>query len=62
MSKVPLYGSFRSNIFVHATAREQWHYRSYSKSRTHAALGPYGRSMPRSIGLSEGVVRVLTLE
>ena len=29
-------------------------YRGYSKLRTHTALGPYGRSMPRSIGLSYG--------
>ena len=27
-------------------------YRGYSKLRTHTALGPYGRSMPRSIGPS----------
>ena len=27
-------------------------YRGYSKLRTHPALGPYGRSMPRSIGPS----------
>ena len=25
-------------------------YRGYSKLRTHTAIGPYGRSMPRSIG------------
>ena len=25
-------------------------YRGYSKSRTHTALGPYGRSVPRSTG------------
>ena len=25
-------------------------YRSYSKLRTHTALGPYGSSLPRSIG------------
>ena len=25
-------------------------YRGYSKFRAHNALGPYGRSMPRSIG------------
>ena len=27
-------------------------YRGYSKLRTHAAIGPYGRSTPRSIGPS----------
>ena len=27
-----------------------WIYRGYSKVRTHTALGPYGRSVPRSIG------------
>ena len=27
-------------------------YRGYSKSRTHTAIGPYGRSIPRSIGPS----------
>ena len=27
-------------------------YRGYSKLRTHPALGPYGRSIPRSIGTS----------
>ena len=27
-------------------------YRGYSKLRTHTALGPYGTSMPRSIGPS----------
>ena len=29
-------------------------YRGYSKLRTHTALGPYGGSMPRSIGPSYG--------
>ena len=29
-------------------------YRGYSKSRMHTALGPYGRSVPRSIGPSYG--------
>ena len=28
------------------------HYRGYSKLRTHTAVGPYGRSIPRSIGPS----------
>ena len=27
-------------------------YRGYSKLRTHTALGPYGRYIPRSIGPS----------
>ena len=27
-------------------------YRGYSKVRTHTAIGPYGRSVPRSIGPS----------
>jgi len=30
-------------------------YRGYSKLRTHTAVGPYGRSMPRSIGPSYGL-------
>ena len=28
--------------------------RGYSKLRTHPAIGPYGRSIPRSIGPSQG--------
>ena len=37
-------------------------YRDYSKVRTHNAIEPYNRSMPRSIGPAYGVVRVLNFE
>ena len=45
-----------------AMGRKWGGYRSYSKLRTHTALGPYARSVPRSIGPAYGVVRVLNFE
>ena len=36
-------------------------YRGYSELRTHTALGPYGRSVPRTMTFL-GAVRVLNFE
>jgi hypothetical protein len=49
MGEVPLYASLPMKG-VGAYMAAVLGYRGYSKVRTHTALGPYGSSMPRSIG------------
>ena len=44
-------GKMFSEVGVECSGRSG-RYRGYSKARTHTALGPYGRSIPRSIGPS----------
>ena len=39
-----------ARILVPVLDLNSFAYRGYSMSRTHTAIGPYGRAMPRSIG------------
>ena len=52
MSKVPLYPSSGGGMAAALVSIKSSVYRVCSKLRTHTALGPYIRAMPKSIGPS----------